>query len=388
MKKILFVVLAIFLLAGLLGCNNAPAGETGGHSAIMSHTATEADIKQLEALYEGRQPYHGELHDHANTGGTSDGKVDLDVWRMMMSGKDIDFATIVDHKQVLHMRLDSWDNALFIGGTEAGTTVLDSKAEQKMFHYNMIFATPEGLENVLNAFSEKYQYLNDHFVYPNFRVAEMEEVAKFVTENGGFFVHVHPKGGKYMKSDDPLDYYFGDYTGIEVLCGWYGKMGEMQNQKAYKLWTDLLALGKKVYATSGSDSHNTSNTVSLTTIYSEKQDAATYLGHVKRGDFTAGPVGLRMCVGDTTTGGTTAFAGKRLVVSAGDFHSSVFVPGNTYRLDLYSDTALVASKEIAADQMGYLAIDADENAKFYRAVLYNATGEYEVAVGNPIWNEG
>jgi len=165
-------------------------------------------------------------------------------------------------------------------------------------------------------------------------------------------------------------------------------MTAQQNQDALKLWTDLLALGRKVYATSGSDSHSMSNVISLTTVWSEKQDAATYLSHVKKGDFTAGPVGIRMCVGDTPTGGTTSFAGKRLVVSVSEFHSIACMPGHTYRIDLYSDTGLVISQEISSSGVSYIALDADPTAKFYRAEVYDVTSNYQVAIGNPIWNEG
>ena len=173
-----------------------------------------------------------------------------------------------------------------------------------------------------------------------------------------------------------------------MLCGYYGNVGVETNQKALKLWTDLLSLGKKVYATSGSDSHNASDTVSLTTIYAPQANAATYLSYVKKGDFTAGPVGIRMSVGDTCTGGETDFAGKRLVVSVGDFHSLECMPGHTYRIDIYSDRGLVCSQEVPGTGTSYMALDTDDAAKFYRAEVYDVTSQYQVAIGNPIWNEG
>ena len=386
MKKLIAFLLALTCLLSLCACGQTEPAPT--ESAEPDYTASEADIAQLEKLYEGRQPYHGELHDHADTGGTSDGKMKLEDWKMNLLTKDMDFATFADHRQVLHMRLPEWDNDLFIGGTEACTWIKDSKATQNKLHYNMLFATPEGLENVLNTFPLMFSYYRDHFSYFQFTTAQFEELAKFVTDNDGFFVHVHPKGKSYLVSDDPLDYYFGEYTGIEVLCGYYGNQSVEINQDALKLWTDLLSLGKKVYATSGSDSHNSSNTVSLTTIYAEQANAKTYLSHVKKGDFTAGPVGIRMSVGDTHMGGETDFAGKRLVVSVGDFHSQECMPGHTYRIDIYSDQGLVASQEIPGSGTSYMALDADDTVKFYRAEVYDVTSDYQVAIGNPIWNEG
>ena len=41
--------------------------------------ATDKEISHLEALYEGRRAFYGELHDHGATGGTADGKRRLDI---------------------------------------------------------------------------------------------------------------------------------------------------------------------------------------------------------------------------------------------------------------------------------------------------------------------
>jgi hypothetical protein len=129
-KKLISIVLAVLLLTALCGCGGEPAEIPTTVPAEPDYTASEADIAQLEKLYESRQPYQGELHDHADTGGTSDGKMKLDDWKMNLLVKDMDFATFADHRQVLHMRLPEWDNALFIGGTEACTWVNDSKARR------------------------------------------------------------------------------------------------------------------------------------------------------------------------------------------------------------------------------------------------------------------
>lgn len=387
MKKLFVFLLAALKLLSLWGCaSNTDTPETTTEPAL-DITASQADIDLLDSLYAGREAYHGELHDHANTGGTSDGKNTLREWKDEMALiKDMDFATIADHRQVLHMRLEEWDNSLFIGGTEASTFISDSKATQNRIHYNMLFAEPEGLENVLNAFPVKYQYINDHFTYPSFLTEEMIQVIETIQENGGFFVHVHPLGDKYMISDDPLDYVFVDGMGFEVLCGYYGNMSAKDNQEAYEYWKQILAAGRRVYATSGSDSHRLSNTVSLTTIYSEKQDAKTYLDHVRAGDFTAGPVGIRMCVGDTKMGGSCSFAGQRLVISTGDFHSKEYDPTHTYRVDVYDEKGLVCSQELAGEERAYFAIDADPASKLYRVEVYDVTEDYIFALGNPIWN--
>lgn len=392
MKKLFAILLIIVMLLGLCACGATTAPEQTTEPK-MDVTATDADIAKLDGLYTDRQAYHGELHDHADTGGWSDGNNTLEEWKAEMAYvKDMDFAVIADHKQVLHMYLDEWDDTLFIGGTEAGTSIGGTSATQNAVHYNMLFADPQSFEATLVAFPTKYQYYctetnhSNRYYYANFSYEEFCQVAQKVLDNGGFFTHVHPKGDSYMISDNPEDYVFADYMGLEVLCGWYGNMSAQNNQEAYQLWTDLLALGRRIYATSGSDSHRLSNTVSLATIYSHEKNARAYLDYVRAGNFTAGPAGIRMAIGDTQMGGECSFEGQRLVVSVGDFHSKASNPEHTYRVDLYDDQGLVFSQELTGGDTQYFAIDADASAKFYRAEVYDVTEGYQFALGNPIWN--
>lgn len=108
----------------------------------MTVKAENKDITCLAALYAGRRPYYGELHDHASTGGTSDGKNPLKGWKEGLAALGMDFATTVDHKQVRHMYLPEWDSSLFIGGTESGAKITDDETERPYLHYNMFFARP------------------------------------------------------------------------------------------------------------------------------------------------------------------------------------------------------------------------------------------------------
>ena len=170
-----------------------------------------------------------------------------------------------------------------------------------------------------------------------------------------------------------------------MLCGCYGNMSAQQNADAYKLWTDLLAMGKKAWAMSGSDSHRLSDTHSLATVYATKKDAKDVFSYVRVGDVTAGPVGIRMSIGDAAMGSTTAFAGKRLVVSVGDFHSQEYKDTHTYEVRVYDDKGLVFTETLSGNT-DYFAMDVAEDAKFYRAEVYDAKEEYIFAVGNPIWN--
>ncbi len=384
MRKLFAGVLAAGLLLSLCACGNQEP-----EIKEPDYTATEAEAQKLEELYSGRIALHGEFHDHANTGGTSDGKATLREWKDMMTYiNDMDFATIVDHKQVLHMRLPEWSDAVFVGGSEAGTKVgdLSDAATNFSMHYNMIFAEPEGLENVLYAFPE-FDYKNDHFNYPQFEKDRFMELVKCIQENGGFYTHVHPLGDIYLVSTNAEDYWFGDGMGFEVLCGYYGNMSAINNQESRYYWVKMLDMGKRVFATAGSDSHRLSRTVSLSTFYCTENSATEIVKTARTGNFTAGPVGIRMNIGDTMMGGLANFENQRLVVSVGDFHSREFQKGHTYRIDVYTEEGLVVSQELTdPTQVSYFAMDVDASARYYRVEVYDVTQDYIFAVGNPIWN--
>ena len=211
MKRLFALILTICLLLGLCACGETSSPEQTTEPA-MDVTATDADIAKLDGLYTGKMAYHGEMHDHADTGGYSDGKRKLDEWKAMMASlKDMDFAAIVDHKQVLHMTLRQWDNTLFIGGTEAGTKVAGTSATQDTMHYAMYFADVDSFEKTLLAFPQQYRYVpsedySNRYYYGNFTYEEMGQLVQTVLSNGGFFTHVHPMGDSYMLSENPEDY--------------------------------------------------------------------------------------------------------------------------------------------------------------------------------------
>jgi len=393
MKKCIALFMALALLPGLFGCGNQKPAETT--EALPDYTASQAEIDKLEKLYEGRIALHGEFHNHADTGGTSDGKVNLTTWKdNMQYVYDMDFAAIVDHKQVLHMRLPEWDNTWFVGGTEAATNIgdLSDQCTQSSLHYNMIFAYPEQLEAVLYEFATSFQYQNDHFKYPGFKKAEFMRLVKSVQDNGGFFSNVHPLYDNYLVSTNPEDYWYGDGMGFEVLCAYSGAMELIHNLEARYYWDLMLDAGHRVFATAGSDSHRLPKTTGLSTFYCFKQDAADIVATARKGNFTAGAVGIRMNIGDAMTGGLADFTDARLVIAVSDFHSIEYKANHTYRLDVYANGAqngqLVMSEELTdPNGVSYYAMDVDPSVRYYRAEVYDVTGDYIFAVGNPIWNE-
>jgi len=340
------------------------------------------DIEALEHLYRGRKVYHGELHDHSASGGTSDGKCPLSEWPDKLRALKMDFAAILDHRQVRHMYQPEWEDGLFIPGTEPGTVITDSKAEKRSMHYNILLPDRDALAELLDEFPE-YQFtggVEGHFIYPSFTTARFGELIDAVKARGGFFVHPHPK--MLMQSDDPTDYWFRDGTGIEVC---YIGMDTDYTAANYTLWTDLLRLGKHVYATAGCDMHAEPRDSALTTLYAEAHSAKAYLPRLAAGDFACGAVGVRMCVGGTVTGGTCAFQGKRLVVCVGDFHDSVRKPGHKYRADILNERGVAMSGDVDPDGKTWFALDALDG-RFWRAEVFDATLNQRISIGNPIWN--
>ncbi len=336
----------------------------------------------LEKLYEGRKAYHGELHDHSASGGTSDGHCPLAEWPKKLRDLKMDFAAILDHRQIRHMYLPEWTDDIFIPGTEPGTVITDSKAEKKGMHYNIILPERDALADLLAAFPE-YEFtggVEGHFTYPSFTTERFRELIDAVKARGGFFVHPHPK--QVMKSDDPLDYWFRDGTGIEVF---YIGMDTEETKANYPLWTDLLKAGKRVFATAGCDLHAEPHDTALTTVYAEAHSAKAYLPRLAAGDFTCGAVGVRMCVGETATGGICDFTGKKLTVCIGDFHDSVRIPGHEYRAEILNEDGVAMSGPVSPDEYTWFSLDAAA-ARFWRAEVFDTARNLRIAIGNPIWN--
>ena len=351
---------------------------------------TTAEIDHLEALYADRKVFHGELHDHADTGGTSDGGRTLTHWKAVMEALKMDFAAILDHRQVRHMYLPEWEDGLFLCGTEPSAHILDSKAEHGQVHYNMLFDSPKPLEELLEEFPE-YQFTGGqegHFQYPAFTTERFCQFIDSVKAKGGLFVHPHPK--QLMKSEDPADYWFRDWTGLEVFYRDYRDLrpGKEYTTANYELWTSLLAMGKRIWCCAGGDGHKVCSDKALTTLYAEERTNVSMMKPLRVGDFTCGAVGVRMCIGDTVCGGACEIEGKRLLVSVSDFHESVYIKGHTYRVDVLNAEGLVCSKELSYEDCKkpqYLAVDT-VNSDFYRVEVVDVTSSVRIALGNPIWN--
>lgn len=363
--------------------------------APLAPEATQEDLAALEALYAGRDPYFGDIHCHPIAGVAKDGKKTLAEWKAKMVEEDMDFVAFMNHRQVAHMYEAEWDDTLFIGGTEPGTSRPDTGASNPSVHYNMLFREPEDLLDILKNFPEyKYtggkdgiEYNMGTFSYPSFTTPRFEELIEAVKAKNGLIVNVHPK--QQMESSDPEDYFFADYTGLEVFYGYRDGITGQDTKENYKLWCDLLDLGKRVWATAGADSHGDATNAALTCIYSTEKKDLAYMDQLAVGDFTAGFAGVRMVIGDAKMGSSTDFKDKRLVVSVGAVHSSMYREDRTYTINILSSEGVVYTAEYNGVDTVNFAIDCDEDVNFYRVEVLDAKRKTQpiIALGNPIWND-
>ena len=118
----------------------------------------------------------------------------------------------------------------------------------------------------------------------------------------------------------------------------------------------------------------------------EEKKNKFYIKHLRAGDFVCGPVGIRMCIGNTKMGGTCEFGKEKLTVSVGDFHKSVFIPEHKYRIDILTDDGVVASSEMPCSETSYFTIETEFDAKFYRVEVFDVDRDLRISIGNPIWN--
>lgn len=398
MRKILSVVLLLSLCLGLFaGCGNQGSADTTTEGAATNqYAASQEDIEKLESLYQGLQVVYGDTHGHSASSSNSDGKKSFAEWKAHMEEKQIDFVTIVDHRQSIHMKRDDWDPSVFLGGSEPGLNVTEVQVETRNnIDYSMIFTDVEKFETHLKKYMIEYQYNeNTGLFVSGMKVnhAKIAEIIQSIKDLGGMFVYVHPyhvtpEYGGYYDPVDVQDRFFADGTGFEVRNQIAESYDPKQNTDAYDGWVQLINTGKQLWATHGSDCHSElPHVISLNAFYAADKKAETSFEQMKKGNFTAGPVGIRIAVGDTVTGSKGSFEGKRVVMAVGDFHPQIVEDGHTYRVDVYDDQGLIFSQEISTTEMNYFAFDADASRKLYRADVVDATTGTMIATGNPVWN--
>lgn len=399
MKRMIALSVAAMTLA-LCACNAAPADTTPATTLpAVDYTASAEDAAALEKLYEGRIAYHGDIHVHTQSGEKSDGKLPLDMWADAMKAKKVDFVAVADHRQTTHYDHEAWDDTIFIGASEGGMRVesINPNMSFQSVHTNYIFPTQEGMEDFLQAFPLYFTWNSYTGHYQDwgcgniFSREKMTEVITYILDHGGFFVLLHPTSPNETegpKSGELMDFWWADGVGFEVFFGYYGPSENYEKTKeAYEVWKQLLAEGKKIYATAGSDTHTNPYIEALSTIYVTEKNAQNYVDCLRAGDFTPCPIGVRMAIGDTLMGGTTSFEGKKVIFSIGDFHSYATDKRTNFRAVLVSDKGAVSTHNFTADETVYFSMDAEADAKYYYVEIYDADENLLIGLGNPIWNQ-
>ncbi len=348
------------------------------------------DFEAADRLYTGRKPYYGDLHVHTQSGGTSDGLVPIGEWPEKMKAKQIDFAAVVDHKQMRGFFLPEWDDTRFIIGTEPGTRITEGlngvRYEQGGIHYIMLFPHKYGLAMVLANFPEFAFHgdeLTGSFSYPKFTKARFMELTAYVQSIGGIMIHPHPK--LMLASDDPEDYYIGEHTFMETL---YESPTAHATYMNYALWVKLLEMGKHVYTSGGSDTHGDISNEALSTFYTYERSGKAFFDQMHTADFTVGAVGLQMCIDGHPMGSELTFReGMHLTLRMNHFFPAAWRANTAYEVRVLSDQGVAYASACRGDLPQEVEL-AVQKRRFYRAEVYDLTHDCVVAIGNPIWLDG
>ena len=344
------------------------------------------DMSALDELYRGRTIYRGDLHVHTKCGGTSDGNQPMEEWPAKMDALGVDFAVVVDHKQMRGFFLPEWDEMRFVIGTEPGAHIEGLNAcrhGMAEIHYNMLFPHKYGLAMVLANFPE-FQFKGDEltgsFRYFKGTKERYIQLFDYVKSIGGIVVHAHPK--TMLVSSDPIDYYFGEHTYIETI---YERVDCAATRNNYKLWCDLLALGKHVYASGGSDSHTDTKNAALSAFYTSERSGSAFFYKMREGDFNVGSVGMQMCIDNHPMGSEIEYRdGMKLSLRIRDYFAPHKKDNTVYTLRIFTDKGIAYSADFDGTEPQELQLAVQKRA-FYRADIYDKTHECVIAVSNPIW---
>ncbi len=343
----------------------------------------DTDFTTLDMLYANRLPYHGDFHTHTNSGGTSDGNTPLAEFIEQFKGLGLDFAAIVDHKQMRHFFLPEWDETFCICGTEPGLTLSDRPGIDGKLHYTMIFPDKTGMAKVFEQFPE-FEFTGTpeegHYIYYKFDTKRFMELGEYIWSIGGLMSHAHPR--QVMVSDDPMDYYFGEQVAIETV---HDDVNSFSSQQNRDLWVQLLKLGKRVRTHGSSDTHREAKNSALTTVYASRHHSTDIFNTIRSGNCTAGAVGIKMCIDNCVMGGHLPYRdGQKLLVKLDDFFPAHKKDNTVYCLRVYTDQGLAYASEFSGEMPQELAIEVKKRA-YYRVEITNESDHLIVALSNPIW---
>ncbi len=353
------------------------------HTPCTDPEVAENALRQLNAMYADRKAMHGDMHTHTNSGGTSDGKTPLGEFVKQLKSLGLDFAAVVDHKQISHCFLPEW-NDMLICGTEPGMTLNDPSRPLRSckMHYCMLFQHPSDYFRVMDAFPE-FNFTggqDGHNSYPNMTPERVAELSRFIYSLGGLMVHAHPK--QLMASDEPLHYYFGEYMPLESILGHANSLDTVQNRN---LWESLLKLGKRVHTHGDSDTHAQAKNCSLTTVYAREANGAAILREMREGDCAAGSIGVKMAICGTRMGGHLPYRdGLMLAIRLDDYYAPAMLKDTVYCLKVYTDQGLAYASEFDGTKPQQLTIPVQKR-RYYRVEVTNESDGFFVSISNPIW---
>ena len=346
----------------------------------------KTDFSMLEKLYKDKILVFGDGHCHSNSGGTSDGKAPIENYVEDLKACNLDFAAVVDHRQMRHMYLDCWDDKYFICGTEPGLRLdgCDREGNQKHLHYLMLFPDKEGLKKVLERYG-RYEFTGDElegvFRYPRFSPEEFCNLAKYVYSLGGMLTHAHPK--QVMQSDNPLDYYFGDIVPLETIYCYNPERAKSDTEDNHDLWVSLLNMGKRMHTYGCSDTHSEVTNRGLTSMYVPAHSGADVLTVWRTGNCCAGAIGIKMSVDSTPMGSSTEYKpGKKLYVKTDRIHPAYVEEGAEYTFRILTDRGVAYEQQFDGTPIS-VALEVRERM-YYRVEITDSNGTY-LAISNPVW---
>ncbi len=343
---------------------------------------SNADFSALDQLYQGYNPYVGDLHAHSNAGSRSDGSCSLAELRQQAQSMGLDFIEVADHHQTEHLDDPDWDTAFFISASEPGTHIQNgSKSE---FHYIFFAPTTQALKQIVTHYKSVFGYNGNTFNYPQWTDEMFREFVAYVQSVGGSVTICHP--AQYFTPDigpvptDPMYWYFGDRTLFEVL---YCNIKYSSMKTNYSLWAGLLSLGKKVYCSSATDTHGEMYVNgSMSTVYAKECQDALLCKSITNGMFVAGMADIRMAIGNTAMGGDAVYTGngQTLLVRISD----VQYGGNQYRVRIYTDKGIACEKILSGKEVNEIALEVQDR-EFYRVEVASVDGSEIYALSQPIW---
>jgi hypothetical protein len=229
-------------------------------------------------------------------------------------------------------------------------------------------------------FKFKGDELTGSFGYPSFTKERFEELNTYIRSIGGMLVHAHPK--LLLASNDPLDYYCGEYSYLETIVNGYAAHGAY---RACDLWEQVLATGKHMYASGGSDTHGNVTNGCLATFYTKQRYHKDFVDRMYVGDYAVGGVGVKMMIDEHPMGSRIAYKkGMKLTLRVGDFHHATWKENTAYQLQILSDEGVVYEEMFNGKHPQAVSIEVQKR-RFYRVVVWDLTHRYRVCVSIPIW---